>query len=1121
MNNRPEITTLDEKSRESIVLDINKNLFVEAGAGSGKTTMLVNRMVAMVEAGIPVEKICAITFTKNAALEFYERFQAKLIDRANSNNQDEPKRAGDLSKPTEETRKRCQTALENIDLCFMGTIDSFCYMILSEHPTEANIPSDARLISDDEANNIYKQFYLECRRGLYGKEIKELADRFGMFFKSAEDNFAQLMSEIMDRRNIKFIYDDKLCVDFFKCFSNVREDIKTVLNKFNEDKTKIIIPCKDETKDPIADIYDPANETLQKGWHYNYSGVEWSLNSIKDLLYEGSKESLALTKQTVIRDVEGNTKVSFDPIKDTNNKDALIYKLKNYKYQNSLKLVLSCVKYLEEKMRKEGRFTFFDYLYYLRNMLVEDSKKEGKLIEYIYNRHSYFLIDEFQDTNPMQAEIFFYLAAKDPKQKSWKDCNPKDGSLFIVGDPKQSIYRFRAADISSYINIKNMFKDDEIKLLVNNFRSKNEVKQYYNEVFNEVMPKEEKDQSKYRDIENVDTLEEGDKSEEFRGLFTYESYSDKLLKAYPDMSDENQLVAIVKRLVNNPNCKIIDKDKDLREITYSDFMIIFSNKKKIPQCMKAFKDNNIPTRVEGSVPFEECEGLKTIECIYKTIIDKTDILSLITTLYSPVFGFNENDLASYRSQGGSIKLDFEKEYASSNIEQALKKLVNTSKDIQKYTPSALYEKIMDEYEIFKYVSSENLEVIYYTLELIRGEEYNGNIVSFLDAVNFINDLLEGKSKLERCLSLKQNVNAVHIANLHKVKGLEAPVVILAKAGKSPRGPNPTIRVEYEQNSVDGYVLFIKDNNYTGVMNKPLIDTNDFKEQYEAEKISLLKEEDRLVYVAATRARNVLIVNHPKEPRKENIISGNGRSKWKVLKEHINEDIFEKIAENSNYKEQKLNEIDADSIYKNAIITKITNEETYSFKQPSDIQSSSKTNEKPYENGGLPIKNDETYSTLIGTMVHRLMEMIIMSKDNISKEDAINNILTEYVTEEFVNNLSTFKEKLIKVYEVMHNGGFNQKGKAPQNLLPILLNADKCYSEVPFTFLDDNNNLWNGIIDLIYEKDNKLHIIDWKTNKDDSNLDEHYKDQLEAYKKAVKQTLNIDVEDALIYHITLI
>ena len=126
---------MDTLSRNRIISEIGTNLFVEAGAGSGKTTMLVRRMVAMVEAGNEISRICAITFTKAAAGEFYNRFQKMLIERSNPSlewkDSDEP---GQLPEPTEETRESCRIALQNIDLCFMGRIDAFCGMGLSEHP---------------------------------------------------------------------------------------------------------------------------------------------------------------------------------------------------------------------------------------------------------------------------------------------------------------------------------------------------------------------------------------------------------------------------------------------------------------------------------------------------------------------------------------------------------------------------------------------------------------------------------------------------------------------------------------------------------------------------------------------------------------------------------------------------------------------------------------------------------------------------------------------------------------------------------------------------------------------------------------------------------------------------
>lgn len=1107
-------TTQDELSRYSIVHDINKNLFIEAGAGSGKTTMLVNRMVAMVEAGIPIEKICAITFTKNAALEFYERFQSKLIERSNMDSNYVPSRAGDLDVPTKETKMRCLNALENIDLCFMGTIDSFCNMILSEHPVEANIPSDAKLIDDNEQAILFKQFYIECRSGKYGDEIKQLASRFSMFYWNDEDVFAQLMKEIMDRRNVKFIYDNDLCIDFFKCFDSYRNDIKKVLNKFNEDKTKITIPCKDEDKDPIEDIYNPANETLQKGWHYNYLGVEIALNRISELTYDGSCKSLGFENVSVVRDIEDGDKVALN-IKDEDNKDALYFKLQNYKYQNSLKFLLSVVTILENKMKQEGKFTYFDYLYYLRQMLVYDSKNDGLLIKYINNRHSYYLIDEFQDTNPLQAEIFFYLSAIDPKQKSWKSCKPRPGSLFIVGDPKQSIYRFRSADVSSYLKIKEMFNDDNnvVRYLVNNFRSKNEIKTYFNDVFNELLPEELEDQSKYVDIENTNSNESDDESKEFRGIYTYESYSGKLLDEYPDMNDANQLVLIVDSLVNNPNYVLIGKDKKLRPITYKDFMIIFPNKKVIGTYISEFKKHDIPIRVEGKVLFEESEGLNVIASIFRTITDKNDIVSLVNTLYSPIFGINENDLAKYKLDSGLLKLDADYEYPNCNIGKALSKLVESSKEIDKLTPSSLYEKIMDDYEIFKYVSSDSLEIVYFVLELIRSKQKDGSIVTYDDAIDFIYELLDGGSDIERCLSLSEDNDAVHMANIHKVKGLEAPIVILAKAGNAPS--NPSIRVDYNDDSINGYIISIADSNSNSAYSYPTISTNRIPEVKEKEKESLKKENDRLVYVSATRARNVLIVNDPKIYGRSLKIQGTG-NRWKPLKEYINDSYFVSITQNDNYRKPVHNKVDSKDLY-NCKLTKTNSNKTYSVIHPSDIQTNSNIDEQQYMPTGLINKKEDTYSTLLGTMVHRLMEMTIMSKNKINIDYAISAILNEYVSNEYIKYIDEFNKTLHNVYNTLINGGFAQKGKAPKDILSILLKSNNVYCEVPFTYMSDKE-IHNGIIDLIYELDNKLHIIDFKTNKDDTDLDEHYKGQLDEYVRACKECLNIDVEDAYIYHI---
>ena len=1115
----------DSEARKLIISEIDTNIFVEAGAGSGKTTMLVERMVAMVEKGLPVEKICTITFTKAAANEFYERFQKRLIERNKVSAEFSGSDHELLPKPTEETAERCRKALENIDLCFMGTIDSFCNMILSEHPTEANIPSDAKLINEEEEQELYKQFYVDVRSGKYGKDLKEKAGHYDSLFWSPEDTFAKLIKEVMDRRNARFEYKEQADVNPYLFLKDDREIMIKVLDRFNQNISKVSNSLeKSDSRDPM-DVYADANRTLHRGWHYNYTGVQRALKDISKMSCEGTPDELGFTDERFVREAAGNTVLN---IADEDTKDALIPKLREYKYYKTLSFLVACVPHLEEEMRQNGKFTYFDYLYYLRNMLQDDAdKNEGKLINYIYNRHSYFMIDEFQDTNPMQAEVFFHLAAENPQESNWKKCRPRPGSLFIVGDPKQSIYRFRSADVSSYIQIRELFKNGVGKVvnLVNNFRSKNVVKNYFNNVFEDLMPEDTKDQSAYQDIENITSAEQ---SGEFEGIYTYETYYGKALAEYPEMNDFDQLAGIIKTLVNNPNCQIIEKDRSkdnygqLRNITYKDFMIIFASKKPIAGCIAKFNKEEIPIRVEGKVLFEECEALKAIINIYKAVTSTQDVISLIAALYGPVFGFNENDLTEYKAEGNSIKLDFNKEYLNNGLEEALSRLTATAREIATLTPSSLYEKIIDDYRIYEFVPSDGMEVVYYTLELIRGEEQNGSIITYEDAVLYMEELLGGESGLERCLSLKEEEDAVHIANLHKVKGLEAPIVILGQAW-SPQF-RPTVRIENVENEketaiTNGYIIAISEMSDSGVPYS-IIETTQFEQQSNDEKESLAKENDRLIYVAATRARNVLIINEGKQA------SGKGGfraspNKWKRLKEQISggSKIIEAAGENPYYRKAEHSKADPVALYDKTDLTEISKETTYAKASPSTLKTVSKISEDSFEAEGNEEVNDETYSTLIGTMVHRLMEMIIMSKDKLPKQDLVNNVMSEYLIAEMEEYKDSFRKKMESVYDVMHNGGYPQINGAIQDILPEILCADEVYSEVPFTYKDEGT-IWNGIIDLIYKKDGKLHIIDWKTNRSAEGLAEHYKQQLDAYKKATKEITGKEAEDALIYHIQI-
>ncbi|MBO5520615.1 MAG: UvrD-helicase domain-containing protein, partial [Eubacterium sp.] len=375
----------DKLSRSRIVSEIDKNFFVEAGAGSGKTTMLVNRMVAMVEAGLDISRICAITFTKAAAGEFYDRFQRLLIERSNpAFTGDEEGRPGSLPKPTDVTRERCRIALQNIDLCFMGTIDSFCSMVLSEHPSEAQIPSDASIVSDEDAATVYKQQYVKICGGEYGEELKSLAKTFQALHRNAQDIFVQGISFVMKNRNVHFNFNEAAAVDIDRDFGGERSELIGAVRCLLDHPELKYEGNKDsrEAWEQIGDIH----KNIRGRWSNNYTNLMYGIKAMKNLrLIPEAMNYYAVSLGSVF---EPGGKQGKWLECTAGQEGGLLEKLQKLQYDASMTFIMRSVPVMEEALREKGNLTFFDYLYYLRNMLKRDAEADGRLIRYIYDRHS-------------------------------------------------------------------------------------------------------------------------------------------------------------------------------------------------------------------------------------------------------------------------------------------------------------------------------------------------------------------------------------------------------------------------------------------------------------------------------------------------------------------------------------------------------------------------------------------------------------------------------------------------------------------------------------------------------------------------------------------------------------
>lgn len=1107
-----DITNLDRdaKSRNSIVFEIKKNFFVEAGAGSGKTTMLVNRMVAMVEAGIEIDKMCAITFTKAAAGEFYKRFQKLLQERSNPTFVCTDKgQAGQLPQPTEETRARCLRALQNIDLCFMGTIDSFCNVILSEHPTEAGVPSDAGLVSDKEAEDYYKQQYVKIANGEYGKELQEQAKNFSTLHEYAQEVFAKGMAVLMSNRNVDFkniAVDETLEQDILE----VREVVEILRDntqlKYTQTKKKENIAAWGQI--------DYICHTLSGSLASNFSNTEKVI-----------KKQVAFLRivPEAMSDYGPMIGKLFEPCGrrskwlelSKSKKETILFKFTNNRYAKTMVFLKKCVPVLEKNMRTKGILTYFDYLYYLREMLRKDAKKGCELIKYIGRRHRYFLLDEFQDTNPMQAEVFFYLASDNPKA-NWYECQPRPGSLFIVGDPKQSIYRFRGADVTSFLRVKDLFKGNvgEVLSLLRNFRSTRTLCEFFNRCFTNMLPKETEEQSKFEEIPPPQ-IETG----EFSRVYTYTA-----LNSDAEGAGAVQIGEIIATLVDNDKYLIKTGDEGLRKICFGDIMVITKKKDNLLPVMNYLRERNIPTRVEGKVPFGECEALVEIYRIYSAVADSSDNISLYGALTGQLIGLSPQALLKYVDNGGEIGMysEINEEAGTSNplVVQRLKELQTLNGKATWLSPGALFVKIMEDYRVYKRVSAEKLENVYYALELLRDAEKSGIVVTLQDGAAFLQELLEGNSDRERCLSLKTERDAVHLANLHKVKGLEAPVVILADAEEFTGEPD----VRIINSKSEGYIFKIKGDNY-----KIFFETQSFSEEQDKEKQTDKAEQDRLVYVAATRARNVLIIN-------------NEANLWDPIKENGLPDFFESISRDREMAAVEQEQADAKALYEEAEASCVLNnrhmeDATYAMDNPSRLRLKSKLSDEQEEgqisdyeldagvneqtvNDSQNMVGGHPFPAVLGTMIHRLMEILVSSKNKVEVTETVNEIIREYRTVYNEPHEETLTKLLLGVAQKMRTGGYAQTNGLPQDMLDTLLSADEVYCEVPFSYKDDTESvqkLWSGVMDVVYRQGEQWHIVDYKTNADGNDLDNKYRNQLDAYIKAFKATTG-ETADARTYHI---
>lgn len=1026
----PDILNDNAERAKIVSVDgLSKNLLVSASAGSGKTSMLVERMVALVEYGkVDISKMAALTFTKKAANEFYQRFYDKLKLRSKPDfckAKDDP--FSQLPEPStiSGAKEKDEKALKQIDSCFFGTIDAFYQKILSEHPLEANIPSNFTLIEDDELLKIVVSKFNEY---LYSdnKELKEGATYFAN--NVGIDRFPSLIDDVMKN------YDKKLY------------QIPTPINLLEGQYAKYIEDFK-----AIADILVKNAAALKPEKPTQGSAKSW------DELYKSKTRIMSLKPE----DIRTGNKIfkalkdlRLDPLQVKNYLDKTNFEMffdkvedkkgnvKHYQFNEVIKTSLERINYykvinflslsandIHDYLIKNGALTFNLATEQLLKLL--QNKDNEEVIKQIRSKYQCLLIDECQDTDIKQYEIFMRLTGNNIPD-NLLDIEIDGGKLYACGDRKQGIYHFRGADVTTFDFIKdevfnaNRNKDSFGLIdLTDNHRSKPKLIKYFNETFSRLLENQD-----YHPIKN-----KGDTFDNDYGVFTYQSNKE---------TDGEKVADIVVYMM------------DKYGYNFKDFMVITSSKKKESTFAKSFSLRGIPFYTEGYIDLKTSELVSVVINIFEYLASEClDKLTYAKILSSKLFNFDFTKTVDLNENY------FDKLLISFNKNERL--------------PSKILEEIIKKNVFVKTLGLNGLEIVYGFIHLLKEKENGGQIVCLDDAIKYFKDLQNDEVQIERMTLLGNSVDAVQIANAHKTKGLEKKVVILTKKWPSTTGPSRAKVGDYfymlnenvQLKGGKGQVTLFK------LPSDPAID-----EVIEKEKEYQVGEENRLLYVAATRARECLIINDPlkKDGSKESD-SNNG---WAPLIQGLPAESLLKVEEGitPNSKEASI------PSFSDQFINEFNrNGSTFKIVSPSKADSPT-IHDEDFDSSN---RNDD--ALIIGTMVHKLMENIIKCKDVILDDSLCENIVNEY-------GMSSYKDKLVSIKNTIYGGGFEQSSGIDNDILKLAKSAN-ALTEVPFSY-KDGNKIVNGYIDLILEFADKIVIVDYKTDVNEKDHD----NQLKCYENAV-------------------
>ena len=885
----------------------NCNLLVAAAAGSGKTAVLVERIIKIItneENPVDIDKLLVVTFTSAAAAEMRERIAAAI--------------SKELEKsPNSKNLQRQLTLLSRANIT---TMHSFCLEVIKNYFYTIDLDPSFRIGDETEATLMKNEIIEELFDEYYEEENEDFKDLLEAYSGSKDDEKLKEMILSLHRFSMSGPWPEKWLIEKAEAFNiNTLEEL---------DKTEWVKVLKDSLRVEIrgflnmykkaleiieyTDGLSPYLEAFNSDYGYLYNAYESlnedltsvynALNAItfitlkrlkkSEVLDENAQETVKAIREGVKKKVKSLIESSFEFTPG----EALDGIKEVYPFMKTLaNITVEFAKRFDEKKREKNILDFNDLEHLCLKILI-DRDEENNIIpsnvaEHFRNYFDEVLVDEYQDSNDVQETIINLVSRR-------LGDNP---NVFMVGDMKQSIYRFRQAKPKLFKDKYDSYsEEDESKdrkiLLYKNFRSRQEVIDGANYIFKMVMS-EVVGELEYTDKEalNLGASFEIPKDEkqvvggeielhiiDKSGLVKEENNDfneDDSEQAKEDEEDidgitlEAKVVAKrIKELFEERDGKkfqVFDKDtKEYRDVKFKDIVILLRATKNWAEIfLDELGSEGIPVYADtGSGYFESIE-IRTIMSLLKVIDNPLQDVPMIATLRSPIVGFSAEELSDLRLLNKDlyfyevIKCVYDNEFEVSD--ELRFKCVNFIDNLSKWRDRAIYTPI-DEFIWYLYMDTgfygyvgampngklrqANLKILFQRAKQYESTSFKG----LFNFINFINKLRKSSGDMGSAKVLGENEDVVRIMSIHKSKGLEFPIVFTSGTGKQFNLMDLTNSILYHEELGFGpnYVNLETRNSYSTLPKEAI------KKKIRLETLS---EEMRILYVAFTRAKEKLII----------------------------------------------------------------------------------------------------------------------------------------------------------------------------------------------------------------------------------------------------------------------